>query len=142
MMNNSPENIEDRRRQRSEDPELAIGYQLERVVEDFNLECCLIVDESGTTIATSPDSPTPLMQRFAAMLPTMATVTEHRDEHLKQLREVRSDLGDDDLTACVFRAGGRRLFIGAVGPEAVMNEMAIFRAITGARRIHGSDDDQ
>lgn len=140
-MMNSSETVEDRRRRRSGDLELAIGYQLDRVLKDFDLQCCLIVDESGSSIASAPDSPTPLMERFGALLPVMATITENREQHFDQLREICPELKDDELTACVFRAGGRRLFIGAIGSEAVMNEVAIFRAITGARRIHDTSED-
>lgn len=128
---------QERRRRRTDIPELAMGYQLDEVARDFHLDCCLIVDDAGRVLATSPEASTPFMQSLAALLPAMATIKESRAAHLDQLRKRRPSLDDDELTTCAFRAGGRRLYIAAVGSEAVMNEVAIFRAIIGTRRIHG-----
>ncbi|TXD42649.1 hypothetical protein FRC96_02990 [Lujinxingia vulgaris] len=125
----------ERRRRRAERPELALGYQLDQVVRDFALRCCVLVDEQGMMVAASPDCPTPFMQALAGLAPTMAVVPEHRQAHLETLRRQNPLLESEELAVCAFRAGGRRLFIAAVGEEAVMNEVAIFRAITGARRI-------
>ena len=136
----SPElsaNRRDRRRQRSDEPQVALCYQLQQVLTDFALEYCVIADETGTTVAEASCLSSDLGEEFATLLPTMAKLTEHRPRFIDQLRRHKPDLKDDELTACVFRAGGRRMFIGAIGSEAVMNEVAIFRAITGARRIHG-----
>jgi hypothetical protein len=141
----APQNIEDRieepaeinrRRRRTNQTDLAIGYQLDQVIKDFGLECCLIVDDSGHIVGTSPEDPTPFTQTLAALLPSMATLPECRDTHLERLQQHRPDIKNDDLAACLFRAGGRRLYIAALGSEAVMNEVAIFRAILGTRRIH------
>ena len=139
-MMNSPEISDpcrDRRRRRSDEPEVALGYQLARVATDFDLECCVIVDESGHTVAEASELSSAINSEFANLLPTMSKLPEHRGRFIDQIRRHLPELSDDELSVCVFRAGGRRLFIGAVGPEAVMNEVAIFRAITGARRIHG-----
>ena len=125
----------ERRQRRSNSPLLAIGYQLDQVVEDFHLDCVLIVDESGAIQAASPDAPCEFQVALQSLLPSLATLPEARSIHLNRLRQLRPDLNEDNLSTCVFRAGGRRLYIGAVGPEAVMNEVAIFRAITGTRRI-------
>ena len=134
----SQKKSEDRRQRRSSEPQTALSYQLDRVVEDFGLDCCLIVDEKGEVVAGSPDTSAPLMQDFASLLPLLSIMCEQKSRVARELRRHRANLASDELTACVFRAGGRRLFIGAMGPEAVMNEIAIFRAITGARRIHGA----
>lgn len=130
--------FEDRRRRRSEEPSTAIALQLEQVVDDFGLDCCIIVDADGESVASSPQATSPQMEAFAGLLPAICTVTGQREDYLRQLRRAGWDVDADELTGCVFRAGGRRMFIGAIGAEAVMNEVAIFRAITGARRIHGS----
>lgn len=132
------DSLQDRRSRRTSCTDLAIGYQLDQVIKDFDLECCLIVDDTGRVIGTSPETPTPFMQTLAALVPSMAVVPDCREMHLDRLRQHRPDIESDEMTACVFRAGGRRLYIAAVGPEAVMNEVAIFRAITGTRRIHRS----
>ncbi|WP_158542578.1 hypothetical protein [Lujinxingia litoralis] len=129
------ESVPERRRRRTERPELALGYQLDQVVRDFELRCCVLVDEDARLVAASPDCPTSFMQALAGLVPTMAVVPQHREQHLETLRRQQPLLTADELAVCAFRAGGRRLFIAAVGTEAVMNEVAIFRAITGARRI-------
>lgn len=125
----------ERRRRRSASPILAISYQLDQVVEDFHLDCALIVDESGAVQAASPNAPTDFLVSLQTLLPSLCTLPEAREIHLNRLRQIRPDLEEENLSTCVFRAGGRRLYIAAVGPEAVMNEVAIFRAITGTRRI-------
>ncbi|RVU45777.1 hypothetical protein FRC91_13475 [Bradymonadales bacterium TMQ1] len=125
----------ERRRRRAERPELALGYQLDQVVRDFALRCCVLVDEQGAMVAASPDCPSAFMQALVGLAPTMAVVPEHRETHLQTLRRHNPLLECDEVAVCAFRAGGRRLFIAAVGQEAVMNDVAIFRAITGARRI-------
>ena len=128
--------MQKRRRRRSGDPALATRYQLDQVLRDFDLSCCLIVDDSADVVATAPEYPTPMMRRMAGLLPTFASSGRPRKSHLQIICGTHDpDLGADEVTACVFRAGGRRHYIGAVGPEAVMNELAIFRAIIGVRRI-------
>ena len=112
----------DRRRRRSDDPNQALGYQLDQVVDDFNLRGCVMVGQDGETIAASPAPASDELQQLARLLPTMSV-------------EKSAKWDQDECSTCVFRAGGRRTFIGALGPEAVMNEVAIFRAIIGARRI-------
>jgi hypothetical protein len=126
----------ERRRRRSEEPEVAVGYQLMQVVREFGLECCLIADESGRVVSAAPDRASPLMRSLGSLLPAMAMLPGSRDAHLRRLQDHRPELSGEEVTCCVFRAGGRRLYIAALGPEAVMNEVAIFRAILGARRIH------
>lgn len=134
-MMNTPETTTDRRRRRSDEPHQAIGHQLARVVKDFRLDCCLIVDQTGQVVASSHQRSQEFVDAFASLLPLMSDHPEHEPRYLDQLRRFDDALDEREITSCVFRAGGRRLFIGATGPEAVMNEVAIFRAITGTRRI-------
>ena len=135
-MMNPPEISTERRRRRSEKPGEAMTYQLARVVKDFGLDCCLVVDQTGQVIASAHHRSPNFVDAFASLLPLMSDHPEHQHRYLEQLHRFDPDLDPQEITTCVFRAGGRRLFIGATGPEAVMNEVAIFRAITGARRIH------
>lgn len=137
-MTQSMSRTEDRRRRRSDEPCTAIAYQVEQVVDDFDLDSCIIVDADGNTVAASPGVETPKMEAFAGLLPAICAVEGQRGAYLEHLHSAGWDIDADEMTSCVFRAGGRRLFIGAIGDEAVMNEVAIFRAITGARRIHRS----
>ncbi len=127
---------EDRRQHRSQEPEEAIAYQVEHVVCDFDLECCLIVDSDGNRIAASSKAEGSKTEALARLLPLICAVEGPHRGHLERLRKAGWDVEIDEITSCVFRAGGRRHFIGAIGSEAVMNEVAIMRAITGARRIH------
>lgn len=137
MQNQATEQMlgKERRSRRSADPVLAIGFQLKQVIEDFSLDCCIIADDQGVIEAMAPESPTVFMEKLSQVMPTMALAPEIGPAHLSILRSIRPDLRADQLSVCVFRAGGQRMFIAAVGDEAVMNEVAIMRAITGARRI-------
>lgn len=127
--------LPDRRRRRSESPILAMGYQLDQVVADFQLHCAVIADETGRVLAISPEADTEFLKAFARRLPAMESVRSMRAMHMERLALHWPGLEEEQIATCVFRAGGRRMYAGAVGPEAVMNEVAIFRAITGTRRI-------
>lgn len=128
----------EQRQRRSEEPLIAIGFQLDQIVADFRLYCAVIVDDEGRVLAQSPEGSTGFIKAFIERLPAMEAIPEAHEYHYNHLRVHWPDLQEDQVATCIFRAGGRRLYIGAVGPDAVMNQVAIFRGITGTRRIAAS----
>lgn len=124
---------EDRRRQRSEDPAVAMKLQLEQVVKDFKLRACVVADEAGRLVSSSGEEV--LLAQLAhcgvAIAANAATASTWQ-----QLEKSR--VGRDQVTAMGFRAGGKRYVLTAAGQERTWRDVGVFRAILGLRRIRGA----
>ncbi len=127
-MSDSPE----RRRRRSDDPGLATRYQLEQVVEDFDLDTCILVDESGTLIQGVGQAED-FEEVLARETPRLAHGSRCRllFSRLNEHRRVRPN----QISACEFRSDGSRYFVTAVGSASTMRDVGMYRAILGIRRI-------
>ncbi|MBA2664782.1 MAG: hypothetical protein H0U74_21015 [Bradymonadaceae bacterium] len=109
--------FENQRRRRSGDRTLALNLQLEQVVNDFELGACLLADESGELIAASH------------------TCTTAYDKALGALK-ASANGAQDGISVREFHASGSRYLVATSGQEPVMNEVGVYRAILGVRRIH------
>lgn len=128
----------DQRRLRSDVRGTALLYQLDQVVEDFGLEACLVADGSGKLVAVSsgvdPDFSSALAAVSAALVrgqPSMTHILPILKRHMPHLEQ-------ESLSVCEFRAQGKRLYVAAIGREAMMKEVGVLRAILGVRRIQGN----
>lgn len=127
-MSQNPE----RRRRRTADPNLATRYQLEQVVDDFDLDTCILVDESGALVQGVGQ-----MEHFEEVLahetPRLASGSRCRllFSRLNEFRRVRPN----QISACEFRSDGQRYFVAAVGSASTMRDVGMYRAILGIRRI-------
>jgi hypothetical protein len=130
----------ERRRQRSAERATALTYQLDQVVEDFDLEACLIADGQGSLLACCTGVDAELARTLAAVAPGLARERPTRTLVLPSLRRHLPELNETQFSACEFRAQGKRLFVVAVGRDALMKEVGIVRALLGVRRIHGNTD--
>lgn len=126
----NPDDI-NRRARRSEEPAEATRFQLEQVVRDFEIETCFVVDEAGEVLNSSCE-PCPAMQRLASWVPTLT-----RRSWRKPSAHPTID-GFEDLAVSEFRIDGKRLYMAATGGSVTMRNVAVFRAILGMRRIHGT----
>ena len=111
-----------RRARRSTDPNEATQLQLKQVIEDFGLENCVLVDADGQ-VAASAVSPTASVVEWARKFPALFEGGRRPVEN--------------EMSACEFRAAGRRMFVATVGSQGVMRDVALYRAILGVRRIFG-----
>lgn len=108
---------EDQRLRRSDDRREAFGLQLDQIVRDFALGACVLFDEEGAVLAAS-------WRSLEAYEQARHLVATHRFPRASQLA-VRD-----------FLVEGRRYLVAAVGGDPVANEISVYRAILGVRRIH------
>lgn len=107
------------RSRRSDDPTVATRLQLVQVAEDFGLENCVLVDEAGNVCSSASTVPSALGE-LTAQFPSLFDRGQ-RPKHR-------------NLSACEFRAAGRRMFLVTVG-QSNLRDVALYRAILGVRRI-------
>lgn len=108
---------EDQRRHRSVNRREALTLQLNQVVNDFELDACVLTDDHGQLVASSHTS----LDAFEKAYTALQSYEFPRSESL-----------------CVreFYADGKRYKLATVGQETVMNEVSLYRTILGVRRIH------
>ncbi|MFU8805379.1 MAG: hypothetical protein ACNA8W_16320 [Bradymonadaceae bacterium] len=133
----SPE-LNEQRRKRSDERDTALLHQLDQVVEDFDLDTCLLTDASGKLIAASSKTDPDFSSALAAVSPALATGKLSQKHILKVLRRHAPELSRECVSVREFRAQGKRLYVAAVGKEVLMKEVGILRAILGTRRIHAN----
>jgi hypothetical protein len=117
----------ERRRRRSDDPQVALAYQLETCHQQGGLEAMVLADEDGFCIAASGDPDT--CAEIAARLGMMGHKTEQFNGVL---------LGPDrrwDIDMRRFDIDGADLFMCAVGGPARAATDCVGRSIDGAVRI-------
>ena len=123
----------ERRRQRSSDTGLATRFQLEQVIEDFDLDTVVLVDEAGRLVqGVGRDS------RFDEVLaretPRLANGS-HCRLLFARLNKSKPSIRANQISACEFRTAGRRYYVAAVGTGSGMRDVGMYRAILGIRRI-------
>lgn len=117
----------ERRRRRSHDPQVALGYQLETCRQQGGLEAMVLADEDGFCIAASGDPD--VCAEIAARLGLMGRKTEHFAGVL---------LGPErrwDIDMRRFDIHGADLFMCAVGGASRAAADCVGRSIGGAVRI-------
>jgi hypothetical protein len=123
----------ERRRRRSSSADLATHYQLEQVIQDFDLDTVVLTDEAGQLVAgVGRDSA--FAQMLARETPRLA-VGSHCRLLYARLNQHRPSVRPNQISACEFRTAGRRYYICAVGSATTSREVGMYRAILGIRRI-------
>ena len=110
-------NNDDQRRHRSVVRREALTMQLNQVVSDFQLDACVLTDDSGQLVASSHKSLDAFEKAYTAL-------------------QAYGSLLSDTLCMGEFYADGKRYKLATVGQETVMNEVSLYRTILGVRRIH------
>ncbi len=108
----------ERRTRRTHNQKTATQYQLEQIVDDFDLDSCFLSDDHGRLISHAGLWAEKKCLAFVTDIPTIAQGEEH-----------------DGMYSCEFRAGGQTLFITTVGDTETMRTIAAYRAMFGVRRI-------
>lgn len=123
----------EKRRRRSDRPEIATRYQLEQVVEDFQLMGCVFADEAGQLLNASDDEHTPFYEEVAKASPRLAIGSECRllFSKLSKLRTIRPN----QVSSCQFRYRGQTFYVTTLGAMSTMRDVGMYRAILGIRRI-------
>lgn len=143
MANLSCTNLGDeRRRRRSDDPLMAMRFQLEQAMQDFSLKACVLASEEGLLLV----SPEGLPIEDAEVLAAMGTMPRHEDGTFINKTLIESCL--QSLTvACADETGAQGVFaqefwawdqpwtLVVLGTLSRAQELSITRAIMGIRRI-------
>ena len=116
-----------RRKRRSENTTLALGYQLEECRKSAKLEGIVLSDEWGMCLAKSGNAES--CDEVAARLPVIGRKTRDFTGVLFSPRrgyEVRMRR---------FKVGGGELYLCAIGGRPDQRDRQILRSITGVSRI-------
>ena len=134
---------DERRRRRSDDPLVAMRYQLAQVMEDFGLQACVLASDEGLLLV-APDSIGVEDAELLAALGTMPRGEDGAFEHRALLESclqsltIRPDASGADspgLFAKEFWAWDQPWTLVALGQPSRAQELSLMRAIMGIRRI-------
>lgn len=123
----------ERRRRRSSNIELAIEFQLEQATRDFDLDTIVLVDEAGRLVSGFA-SDLGFAEALARETPRLAAGS-HCRLLFARLNQHRGSVRPNQVSACEFRIGGRRLYVAAIGSATTMRDVGVYRSILGIRRI-------
>lgn len=130
----TPIRLQDRRRRRSEDSLVAMRYQLTHVMEEFNLEACVIATHEGLLLASPLHLDTEQCELLAAIAPAAWRNMDAR--FVQSALEVAGiDVSESMLRVQEFSLLGQQMLVLTVGKDAADKERGIFRSVIGVRRI-------
>jgi hypothetical protein len=110
-------------------------YQVEQVVEDFELDTCIVTDARGHVLA----APLGCRRALSASLARGAADEREGPGRAHLLAALRSHLparSIDDLQVQEFRVDGELHRVITLGASPSMAELGGYRTIFGVRRIH------
>lgn len=107
-----------RRRRRTEERLEAVSFQLQQVLDEFELDVCLLTDSVGAVL-TSAQTSTQALGRVISII--RAPVQR-----------------GEDMLRREFYLEGSRLCLTLVGPNVGSHQAAFERAIVGINRIHAT----
>ncbi len=122
----------DQRRRRSEETQQAIIYQLEHVLQEFDMRLLILADAQGLLIAHAGDDDAATY--FAAHAPSLVTDANPHEE----LQEVLPDLARHNILCESISLDNIPLYLGAVMDPTPEHARAFERVRTGIQRIYYS----
>ena len=130
-MSTMPINLEERRRRRSTNPLTAISYQLEQVIEDFELDTCVIATLDGLLLAKSALEDSEDAEYYAAYSSSFFSpiLAEGDDNATISLSE------DVFLHMEAVTIFGQTMVLASIGHDASMTHLSTYRALAGIGRI-------
>ena len=125
----------ERRRRRSNNSFEAIRLQLEHLHERLDLDALVLGDSNGLLLAGAGDRLD--AEVLAAYAPLLSNRTERsrRREVLDTIRRMAPALGGREIAVRSFCVDGQHLLLGIVGDGNAQLHAALYRALTGVRRI-------
>lgn len=126
----APIDLQERRRRRSNNPLIAISYQLEQVVADFDLDACIVATEEGLTFAHDKQLNADDAQVYAALAAELLAPVLAKQHYMTH------KLGDQ-IFAHVQEVWmwEQPLYIMAIGKTEASSHLACHRAVAGMLRI-------
>lgn len=125
-----PIDLQERRRRRSTNALVAISYQLEQVVKDFELDACVVATEEGLLFARAEQVMREDAEVYAAMATELLEPVLAKQNHLTHRLEATVFAHVQQLWFW-----GQPLYILAVGRSEAMSHLACHRAVAGIMRI-------
>jgi hypothetical protein len=129
---------DERRRRRSDDPLVAMRFQLEQVMADFTLKACVLATDEGLLLV----APRAVDEDDAEVLAAMGTMQRTEDGSFVNQTLVQTCLqgmtiadGDQNVFAQEFWAWDQPWTLVALGTLSRAQELSVMRAIMGIRRI-------
>ena len=119
--------MHERRRRRSDETSTALRFQLEQVIEDFGLTSAVLSDSAGHVVAEAHDLDDGCDDPTGVDVPGQDTIIDDYEGPIDVT---------DDIDCFEFRSQGQRFFITAQGQDDSMREVALYRVVLGAKRIH------
>lgn len=121
--------LEDRRRSRSEDPLVALHYQLAQARQEGRLEAIVVADDSGVVVAGA--GAWAVCEELAAYAPLLAQGVWHEPgmDGGSRVAELRTEVDVQPV-----EVEGQRVLLCARG-RGWMRAMAMERAASGVARI-------
>ena len=117
----------DKRQRRSDNPTMALFYQLDTCLKDAGLEAIVLSDEDGLCLASSGDPDT--CEEIAANLPFVGTKVSDFEGVLFAPAKAWK------VTVKRFEVEGTELYLCAAGGKGDARSSEISRSLSGARRI-------
>lgn len=112
--------VANRRRRRTEERLEAVSFQLQQVLDEFELDVCLLTDGVGAVLTSAQTS----IQALGRVISIIRTPGQRGEDMLR--RE--------------FSLEGSRLCLTLVGPNVASHQAAFERVIAGINRIHATTD--
>lgn len=133
-MSNTIPSMTDRRKNRSQELQQAVTYQLEHVLERFDLEFLAVGDRDGFHVAgAGRDAEDSLLAAFAPAI-TSSGVGQ-RKLLKKELMGYLDDAEDSVVEVREFTVGGQSWYLCMVSSRGSDSEEALEHTVTGIQRI-------
>ncbi len=123
---------QDRRRRRSEETQQALQYQLDHVVEEFDMDMMLLADHQGTVVTSA--GAVRLAEIFAAHAPNLVQANDFQ----KAVGAIIPDLNPDHVFCESISLDELPLYLCALMQPDDASRQGFDRARDGVQRIYYS----
>lgn len=125
----------ERRRVRSTNASRAMNYLFEAITDTTEISDLALADSRGLLLVHSGSEPACDVLAAYAPLLTKTLDSDARHQLLGTMASYVNDASPDRITVRRFAHHGEELYVCALGGETVSKDVAVCRAIRGARRI-------
>ncbi len=123
---------EEQRSNRSQQPDLAIHYQLKQLKSDFGV-AAMLVDEDGVLISASDNDDMDFYRSLASEAAKLAEGSTCRLLFAK-FNEIKR-IQPNQVSAKAFVVKGRKFYVITIGASSLSRDIGSYRAFFGLRRI-------
>lgn len=125
----------ERRRVRSANTNRAMNYLFEAITDSTDVSHIALADSRGLLLVHSGAEPACDVLAAYAPLLTQTADTDAREQLLGTMSAYVTEAAPERITVRRFAHKGEEMYVCALGGETVSKDVAVCRAIRGARRI-------